>query len=174
MQKWNTKKLVILGFLTALSIVLTRLLVIYLTESIRISFGNIPIMLAGLWFGPFAGAAVGFAADFVGASLFSGLGWYAPMSLTPVLFGLISGLLKPLILKNYKPLKIWGMTFLCNLFGSMGWTTWCLAGMYGTPFFALLSARVPLYLAIGVLEALVIHLILKSPVYTVVKGSLEV
>ncbi|MCI8514785.1 MAG: folate family ECF transporter S component [Lachnospiraceae bacterium] len=183
MQKRNTQKLVLSGLLAALSILLTRFLVVYLTESIRISLGNIPIMLAGLWFGPFAGVLVGFSADFIGANLFSGFGWYAPMALTPMLFGLISGLCRGLIFsasvskstsnsrRQRILIPIIGMVFLCNLLGSIGWTTWCLSGLYGTPFWVLLSARVPLYLAIGILESFVLYGIEKSPVSTLARGT---
>lgn len=185
MQKINTQKLVLSGLLAALSIILTRFLVVYLTESIRISFGNLPIMLAGLWFGPLTGALVGFSADFIGASLFSGFGWYAPMALTPVLFGLISGLCRPWIFSPdlSKPAQnsprpkilfpLAGMVFLCNLLGSIGWTTWCLSGMYGTPFWVLLSARVPLYLGIATAETFVLYGIEKSPVRVFAQRGIE-
>lgn len=201
MQKNNTQKLVLSGLLAALSIILTRFLVVYLTESIRISFGNIPIMLAGLWFGPLTGALVGFSADFIGANLFSGFGWYAPMALTPVLFGLISGLCRPWIFshstlnnkvsfrrrgaafENSAPSSgvskgifgpLIGMVFLCNLLGSIAWTTWCLSGLYGTPFWALLSARVPLYLGIAIAESFLLYGVEKSPVGAFVRKNAEV
>lgn len=200
MLKNNTQKLVLSGLLAALSIILTRFLVVYLTESIRISFGNIPIMLAGIWFGPLTGVLVGFSADLIGASLFSGFGWYAPMTLTPILFGLISGLCRPWIFPHSSKTKtlsrgidipsgrssppvgilrnrfipLIGMTFLCNLLGSIGWTTWCLSGMYGTPFWVLLSARVPLYLGIAIAESLLLYMIEKSPVGVFVRKNAEV
>lgn len=62
----DTYALTVCALLTALSVVLARLLTIIPSEVSRFSLEAVPILLAGLLFGPLPGAAVGFAADFIG------------------------------------------------------------------------------------------------------------
>ncbi|ACL68822.1 folate family ECF transporter S component [Halothermothrix orenii] len=92
----STRKIVYLAFLTAISIVLTRFLSIRLpmagVESIRIGFGGLPIILAGVAFGPLAGGLVGFISDLVGYFI-NPMGAYMPhFTLTSALTGIIPGL----------------------------------------------------------------------------------
>ena len=70
---FNTYALTVCALLTALSVILARLLTIIPSEISRFSLEAVPILLAGLLFGPVPGAAVGFAADFIGC-LFSPFG----------------------------------------------------------------------------------------------------
>ena len=59
-----------MGLLTAVSIVLTRVFGVMVpiagVGALRLSFGEIPIMLTGVLFGPLPGALTGIAADVVG------------------------------------------------------------------------------------------------------------
>lgn len=89
----HLKRLVYAAVLCALSIVLTRILSLQLSPSVRLHLGNVPILLAGIWLGPLWGAAVGFAADLLGATLVSSLGWFAPLTLAPTILGALAGLL---------------------------------------------------------------------------------
>ena len=59
----DTYALTVCALLTALSVVLARLLTIIPSEVSRFSLEAVPILLAGLLFGPLPGAAVGFAAE---------------------------------------------------------------------------------------------------------------
>ncbi len=59
------RRLVICGLLMALSIIATRHLSVQ-TPIVRVGFGNVPIILAGILFGPGWGFAVGALADLVG------------------------------------------------------------------------------------------------------------
>ena len=79
--------------------------------TVRLSFGEIPIMLAGILFGPFAGALTGIAADLLGYMINSaGLAYFPGFTLSAALIGFIPGLL----LKNSeKELTLWR---LCGLF----------------------------------------------------------
>src|SRR5690554_5360165 len=87
-----------LGLLTAVSIVLTRVFGVVLpiagAGALRLSFGEIPIILAGMLFGPGAGALTGLAADLIGYLINSHGGAFFPgFTLSAVLTGLIPGLL---------------------------------------------------------------------------------
>ena len=86
---FSTSTLVTLSLLTALSIILERFLGFMPTPNIRIAFGNLPIILAGLLFGPVAGGIVALLSDILGTTLFSSFPWFAPMALTPVIMGVV-------------------------------------------------------------------------------------
>jgi len=168
MQKnklFSTKTLVTLGLLTAISIVLTRLLIIYITPSVRISFGNIPIILAGVLFGPIAGALTGFVADFIGAVALSGFGWYPPLALTSVLMGIIPAILRKIFLKKMSYVGSIAVVLPANILGTMIWSTFCLHWLNKVPLLPLFAIRIPLYIGIAVLEALVIFLLGKSGLF---------
>lgn len=161
-KRLSTKTLVTLGLLTAISIILSRFCVVYITNSIRISFGNIPIIMAGVVFGPFAGGIVGAAADILGSAFLSGYGWYPPLTLSPILMGVIPGIMRSVFMKKVSFSRIIGMVMPANIIASIGCTTYCLHILYGTPFMALFAVRAPLYCAIGVMESFVLFLILKT------------
>lgn len=161
MKKINTKTLVLISLFAAASIVLARFFVIWLTNSARISFGNIPIILAGLLFGPLAGAFTGAVADIMGAALFSPLGWYPPITLPVILTGIIPALLKPILLKKLTLVRIYGIIIVSNIITGIGLTTWLLSGLYGTGYFELLPIRVPLSLLVTAIEGPVVYLLYK-------------
>ncbi|MBR2902425.1 MAG: folate family ECF transporter S component [Clostridia bacterium] len=164
MKRNRVYRLVVLAMLTAVSIILTRFLVIYLTNSIRISLGNIPIMLAGVWFGPVWGLVVGFVADFLGGTVFSALGWYAPMTISPMVMGLAAGLLARMVTGRSTFFRWCTLTLVCNIPTTMLWTTLCLSWMYGTPFWVLLPTRLALYVGIAIGEGLVLYGMNQIPV----------
>ena len=160
----TTRVLVLSALMAAMSIVLARFCVIWITPSVRISFGNIPIMLAGLLFGPLPGALVGAVADIVGAAALSPYGWYPPLTVGPVIMGLLSGFFRKPVRSEPKYLKTLAMTLGVNAVASMAYTTIILSGYSGTPLGALFTVRVPLYVGIAIVEALVLTLLLRSPV----------
>ena len=80
------------ALLTALSVVLARLLTVIPSEVSRFSLEAVPIILSGLLFGAVPGALVGFAADLIGC-LFSPFGYNPIFCLPPILYGLWAGLL---------------------------------------------------------------------------------
>ena len=65
----NVRVLIIAGLLIAMSSVFGKLLAFDLTPFIRISIENLPIIMAGIFFGPFVGGAVGLGADLLGCAL---------------------------------------------------------------------------------------------------------
>ena len=159
MKKFNTKTLILMALFAAISIILARFLVIWLTNSVRISFGGIPILLIGLLLGPVAGGFAGAVADIVGATLFSPFPWYPPLTVSAVLVGVLPGLLKPFLLKEVRLRQVYLIIFLTNLVTSIGLTTWLLSGLYGTGYFQLLVVRAPISLAVAVVEGLVVYIL---------------
>ena len=100
MNRTHTRTLATLALLCAMEIILARFCVIWITNSIKITFEAIPILMAGILFGPAAGAVVGAVSDILGAGLLSGLGWLPVLTVTPTLLGLLAGLLRPIVWKN--------------------------------------------------------------------------
>lgn len=87
------------GFFTALSIVIQRFLVIPfgMPSLYRLSLGNVPIIIASLFLGPFYGGVVGASADLIGALLFP-VGTFLPWPLiSSTLYGVLPWLLLRLV-----------------------------------------------------------------------------
>ncbi len=96
-SKFSTKTLVQAGFLVALSIVLTRFLAIMvpvagLPSSLRLSFGEIPLMISGLLFGPIIGGISGLAADLIGVVVLPQGPYFPGFTLSSILWGAVPGL----------------------------------------------------------------------------------
>ena len=88
----TTKAMTTCALLAALGVVLARLIVPMPNEFTRFSIEAVPTVLAGILFGPVAGALVGFVADFVGC-LFSPYAYNPLFCVPPILYGLCGGLL---------------------------------------------------------------------------------
>ncbi len=85
------------GLLTAISIVLTRLFSFQIpiagVGAIRLGFGPLPVIMAGMMFGPLAGGAVGMLADVVGYAVNPMGGAYIPhLTVIAALTGVVPGL----------------------------------------------------------------------------------
>lgn len=160
-KKWTIKTWVLLGMLTALSIVLTRLLGFYLTPQLRFSLGNIPIILAGVWLGPVAGGVVGAVSDIVGSYMLSPMGWYPPLTISPFIMGLTAGISGHLLLKKFNIGRMALVVFITNLLSSILCATYVLAGMSNMDYFALLAVRGPFYVGMCVLDTAVAYILCK-------------
>lgn len=141
----NTYTLTVCALLTALSVVLARVLTVIPSEVSRFSLEALPIVLAGLLFGALPGGAVGFAADLIGC-LFSPFGYDPVFCLPPVLYGVWAGLLGRRVLA--KPTLPWVAlaVFPAAVVGSVLWQSGMLAWVYGGEakesfFLAQLGAR---------------------------------
>ena len=88
-MKLSTKTIIISGFLVALNIILSRLLII---PGI-INFGGFPIIFGGIVFGPLVGGIVGAVGDVV-SYIIRPMGVFMPhFTLTSTLTGVIPGIL---------------------------------------------------------------------------------
>ena len=88
---FSIQNLVMMAALIAMQIILARYLSIQASDTLRISFESIPVILAGMWLGPIPGAIVAVVADFLGTIL-SGYGtWFPPLVLGPLSVGILSG-----------------------------------------------------------------------------------
>ena len=89
----NPRALCLAGLLAAMSLILGKFLQIPspISQVVRISFENLPIILAGLTLGPVAGAMTGVVADLVGCALY-GYAINPMITLGAAAVGLVAGL----------------------------------------------------------------------------------
>lgn len=160
----NTRTLTLLAMLTAVSIILARFLGFYITDSVRVSFEYFPIILAGVLFGPLAGAVVGGLADFLGATLLSGLGFFPPVIVGPILAGLLSGIFAKYVFKGSLD-SLWKAILTAaipDLLANLLWGTFSLSLLYHSPFFAFLALRTPMKLVITVVDTVLVLAVYKA------------
>ena len=87
---FSTRSLTLMAALIAIQIILARFFSIQ-TDTLRLSFEIIPVILAGMWMGPVCGAIVAVTADILG-TIIQGYGaWFPPLVLGPMAVGILSG-----------------------------------------------------------------------------------
>ncbi|MCK4260284.1 MAG: folate family ECF transporter S component [Halanaerobiales bacterium] len=164
-MKWQTRTLIFMGLLISMSIILTRFFGFMIGPTIRISFGNVPIILAGILFGPLAGAITGIGADLIGIMLRSQGGFFIGFTISAGLTGLIPGIIF-IGRKNTKTkhslIKIAISVILVNIVVSLTLNTIWLIIMYSKGFWAIFPARVLARLIIAPLEIFFITILLRT------------
>ena len=166
----TTKALAYCALLAALSVVLARLIIPMPNVTTRFSIEAVPIYLAGMLFGPMAGALVGFSSDLVGC-LFSGYGYNPLFCLPPILYGVFGGLLRRWLMG--KPgLPRLAVSFLPPVvLGSILWQSAALSYVYNSKgsfqasLVYFLSTRTVQFAVTLVLDVLIIYLLMKSRVF---------
>lgn len=175
---FNTYALTVCALLTALSVILARLLTIIPSEISRFSLEAVPILLAGLLFGPVPGAAVGFAADFIGC-LFSPFGYSPIFCLPPILYGLWAGLLRGYVWTKPTVWRVALAVFPAALCGSVLWQSAALALVYGGEaklafFLTRLASRSIQFAVTGVIDTAAVWLLLRRNALSPVLHRLKI
>ena len=163
----NPRALVIAGLLAAMSLILGKFLQIPnpFSEIVRISFENLPLILAGLLLGPIAGAMTGAVADLVGCLLYG-------YSINPIItvgaasVGLVAGLVGILLSRAPLFARVATAGVAAHLVGSVGIKTaglaaWYLA-KYELGYMQLLGLRALNYTVIAILEILLLYALLRN------------
>lgn len=153
-------RLAVCAFLVALSIVCGKFLAIPVGEILRFSFENLPILFAGLAFGPVAGALVGASADLLGCVL-RGYAVNPWVTAGAVLIGLIAGLGGVLLRRLPLGGRVVFTTLAAHLVGSVGVKTIGLAAYYAFPLWELMLWRLLNYAVVGAAEACLLYLLLR-------------
>lgn len=151
----TTHKLVLMAMLAATQIVLSRFLSINLWN-LKIGFSFVPIAVAGMLLGPISAGLTGAVADLVGATLFPSGAFFPGFTLTAFLtaFGYGFFLQKKQNLPN-----ILAAVLFSKIIGSILLNTLWISILYGTPFIALLPARITQAVGMGIVEVIVIRLL---------------
>jgi ECF transporter S component (folate family) len=142
MKTITPKRLSILAMFIALQIVLSKFLMLQLAPSVRLSIDSVPILLAGIWFGPIAGGLVGALADSLGTILFPTGGAYFPLlTVAFLLIGVVSGFLSRIVKVKQSLLRIALIVIPAEIVGSYFFKSFALSLLVGVPFSGMLAAR---------------------------------
>ncbi len=163
----NIRVLIIAALLTALSGAVGKVFSIDVMPFARVGIENLPIIMAGIWFGPFVGAAVGFGADYFGCFLKG----FAPNPVTTLGFvslGIVSGIASMYMFKNNKTLNIIFADLAAHIVGSMIIKTIGLYYLFGGqyPITIMFAWRIPLYIGLVVVESALILLLMKNKAFS--------
>ncbi|MBR3863253.1 MAG: folate family ECF transporter S component [Clostridia bacterium] len=163
----SLRRLCFAAILAAMSLVLGKFLQIPhpFQEFIRISFENLPVLLAGISMGPIVGALVGTVADLLGCVLY-GYSINPIVTLGAASVGLVSGFLARYVVKKSLLAKVAVSVSLAHLVGSVliksaGLAAWYLA-KYEFGYLEFLGWRFLNYVIVGVAECLVLYLLLRN------------
>lgn len=165
----TTKTITTCALLTALTVVLARLLIPMPNETTRFSIEAVPVFIAGMLFGPVAGGLVGFSADLIGC-LFSAYPYNPIFCLPPILYGVCAGLFRPMLQKKPSLFRI-ALAFLpAILLGSILYQSFSLALVYGGDAFWVyfvekLVARSIQFAVTMILDVLLVFFLQKSRVF---------
>ena len=149
------------ALLAALSIVLGKYLAINVTDSIRLSFENLTILMAGIFFGPVIGGVVGTAADLLGCMLV-GYAINPLVTLGAASIGLLGGLCWRLFGGLPYGIRLALTVALAHLVGSVGIKTVGLSAFYSMPLGILALWRLLNYAIVGGLELTLLYFVLKN------------
>lgn len=158
------KLLVALAMLTAISIVCGKYLAIKGGDILRFSFENLPIIFAGIAFGPISGALVGVVADLIGCLLVG----YAINPLVTVgaaAIGLVSGASEFILKKAVRlpnAVRVAISTLAAHAVGSVIIKTFGLAKFYSLPFGVLMLWRLLNYVIVGALECALLIILFRN------------
>jgi ECF transporter S component (folate family) len=162
-MKLNIRQITHAGLLIAISVILMRLGAVMVGNTIRLSFGNVPIYMAGMLFGPVVGGVVGALSDLLGYFINSyGAAFTPHIFLASVMRGIIPGLTIYLVSSG----KNWYVKVLLSIIATeivsgILLTTWGLVWLYNTPFMVMLPGRL-------------VALLVQVPIYTVITYMLTV
>lgn len=159
--RFKTKKLIQLALLAALEVALSRFLSIN-TPINKIGFAFVPLALAGMLYGPLAGAAVGAVADLLGATLFPSGPFFPGFTLTAALKGLVYGLCL-----NRDNAGRWGPVLTAVSVNAAGFSlvlnTFWIYLLYHSDLTVLLASRAAQELFLIPVQTVTLHLLCRSP-----------
>lgn len=161
----NLRVLCAAAMLIALSVVLGKYLAVS-TPIFRFSLENLPILMAGLFFGPVIGGVVGITADLIGCAIMS----YAInpfITLGAALIGILPGLISLFATRGGKPLTpvvVCLSVAAAHIVGSMTVKTIGLA-IYTSTGTDKLLFRIPLYIVIGTVECVLLVLLTRNKLF---------
>lgn len=162
----NPRVLVASALLAAMSFILGKFLQIPnpFSEIFRLSLENMPVIMAGVCFGPAVGGMVGAVADIVGCLLY-GYAINPIVTLGAATVGISSGVVSHFIVKRPLWLSVAASALVAHALGSvaiksMGLAAWYLSS-YNMGLRELILWRTLLYAFIGTVEVVIIYILLR-------------
>lgn len=135
----NTKKLVFVSLLVALTVVLARF-VSFKSDILRISLEFFPIAIAAIMFGPLAGGVTAAVADVVGGLLFPHGPFFPGFTLSAFISGVIYGLF--LYKRKITVLRVVSSALVKLIVVDLVLVTLWLAVYFNTPLEVMATARI--------------------------------
>ncbi len=133
------------------------------TGILRLTIENLPVIFAGVAFGPAVGAAVGISADLL-SCITAGQAPLPLITLGAAAVGIVSGLLgKRISLQKPRFLSVLLCEAAAQTVGSLIIKTAALALFFPTIEGWLFALRVPTYLLIIAIESILLYFLLRSP-----------
>lgn len=164
-MKNRVVKIAFAGMFIALNIILTRFFsyMVYIggLQAVRLSFGEIPLILSGIVLGPLYGGFTGALADLIGYPLNPQGPYFPGFTLTAALAGLLPGLMGRLVKKEWTWSSISIVVSVTTIITSLLLNTLWLNIMIGKAFAALLPPRIIACLILIPIYIIVIKLLLK-------------
>ncbi|MBQ8927816.1 MAG: folate family ECF transporter S component [Oscillospiraceae bacterium] len=159
----NLRVLIIASLLIAMSIVFGKLLAFNIGP-LRISFENLPLLMAGMFFGPLVGLVVGAAADLIGCMIV-GYSINPIITLGAAAIGLVSGLVFRLPVHKNRDVRLVIAVFSAHILGSMVIKSVGLMVGYGYTIESV-ALRIPLYIGISIIESAVLFCLLRNKAFS--------
>lgn len=150
-----------LAALSAIGIILGKLLAFNITEFMRFSLENLTIILAGITLGPIYGLAVGIAQDLIGC-LIVGYAINPIITLGCAAVGAVSGIVARLTAKRGRVISVTLAVFLSHTVGSVLIKSVGLSLFYSLPFGVTVAWRTLNYAIVGSIESILLVFLLKS------------
>ena len=166
-RKITTGTLVKASFLVALSIVLTRFATILPVPTIRIGFGEVPLIINGILFGPIVGGIGGIAADLIGIMINPQGPPHLGFTFSSMLWGVIPGLYIMYFKKKnngkdlYSAINIAIIVSTCFIIISLLLNTYWLSHLYQKGVLALIPGRAIVALVNIPIQSAIIKILMK-------------
>ena len=158
-SKTSVRTLVMLALLAAMSIVFSRVLSIS-TGFVRFNLGSMPVLLAAVLFGPWAGFAVGAVADMIGGVL-AGYAINPLITLGAGAIALAAGLAWQKLDSLRVGLRLGISVLLGHFVGSMVINSLALRIFYGYAW-SVLAARIPNALVLAAVNTVLLRILLEN------------
>lgn len=160
------RKMAYAGIFIAVSIVLTRffsrILPIAGVGALRLSFGEIPLLLSGLMLGPWFGAASGALADLLGYPLLPQGPYFPGFTLSSALIGFVPGLLARLRKGPWTWPALLAVIAPTIVLTSLVLNTLWLNMLFDRAFAVLLPPRILANLILIPIYATIVHVVMKQ------------
>ena len=157
--KNSTRTLTVLALLIAMSIVFSRVLSIS-TGFVRFNLGSLPVLLAGIVFGPGAGFAVGALADIIGGIL-AGYAINPLIALGAASIGLVGGWLWQTLHTLRLGQRLLLSVVAAHVVGSIVINSLALRIFYGYAW-SVLAARIPNALVLTAVNTVLLRLLMEN------------
>ncbi|MEI3278978.1 MAG: folate family ECF transporter S component [Faecalibacterium sp.] len=158
-SKTSVRTLTMMALLVAMSIVFSRVLSIS-TGFVRFNLGSLPVLLAALLFGPWAGFAVGVVADMIGGVL-AGYAINPLITLGAGAIGLVAGYAWQKLPNLRTGLRLQISVLLGHFVGSMVINSLALRIFYGYAWSVLLT-RIPNAIVLAAVNTVLLRILLEN------------